>query len=518
MTLALIPAQNWSPFWKFFCMVCSTGVTFSQGFGPLALAPMFPQLMESFQSDLAAVVQFTGVCILVLGFSNFIWVPIATSFGRRPVALASTLICFGSHIWRAKATTYESFMGACVLNGIGAGPAETLQPTVIADVMFLHERGRYNTLYFAVYFGSLMVAPIISGPMADKTGFEGWRNFWWLNVALHGAVFIACIFGFPETKWPRAHPRELQETGQIAPTVTNGKESNTTHNETTTTSAPDTEKITTFQSNGEETSLSKTATAQRDPYLGKGSPSKQQFKLFQPNPHPLRSILLDLWIPWKLFAFPIVEFAAFVVSWTASCFLAINLTQSQAFSAPPYNFSSETIGFMNFAILVGAVIGLFTAGPFSDWISAYLTKKNKGIREPEMRLISMIPYVLLTILGSFVIAYGFEYKWDWKIIVIIGWTAIGIQVAALPAISSTYAVDSYKPVAGSIFVAITVNKNVWGYGFSVFITPWSEKSGFVQPILTNMALTVFFCSFAILFWFVGKKCRVWTRNSSVHRM
>jgi hypothetical protein len=54
-------------------MTVSTLTSFSQGFGPLALAPMFPQLMEAFKSDLASVVQFTGVCILVLGFSNFFW-------------------------------------------------------------------------------------------------------------------------------------------------------------------------------------------------------------------------------------------------------------------------------------------------------------------------------------------------------------------------------------------------------------------------------------------------------------
>lgn len=41
--------------------------------GPLALAPMFDQLIEAFDSNLASVVQFTGVCILVLGFSNFLW-------------------------------------------------------------------------------------------------------------------------------------------------------------------------------------------------------------------------------------------------------------------------------------------------------------------------------------------------------------------------------------------------------------------------------------------------------------
>lgn len=54
-------------------MSLATSVSFTQGFGPLALAPMFPNLMESFDTDLAAVVEFTGVCILVLGFSNFFW-------------------------------------------------------------------------------------------------------------------------------------------------------------------------------------------------------------------------------------------------------------------------------------------------------------------------------------------------------------------------------------------------------------------------------------------------------------
>ena len=46
--------------------------------GPLALAPMFPQLIEEFHSNLADVVQFTGIAILVLGFSNFIWYAIGS--------------------------------------------------------------------------------------------------------------------------------------------------------------------------------------------------------------------------------------------------------------------------------------------------------------------------------------------------------------------------------------------------------------------------------------------------------
>jgi hypothetical protein len=59
---------NWSTTWKIVCIT-----SFTQGFGPLALAPMFPALIKAFDTDLAGAVQFTGVCILVLGFSNFIW-------------------------------------------------------------------------------------------------------------------------------------------------------------------------------------------------------------------------------------------------------------------------------------------------------------------------------------------------------------------------------------------------------------------------------------------------------------
>lgn len=75
---------------------------------------MFDPYIEKFDSDLEGVVAFTGVAILVLGFSNFIWVPVQTCFGRRPVLIFSSLICFGSSIWRANAKSYGSFMGACV--------------------------------------------------------------------------------------------------------------------------------------------------------------------------------------------------------------------------------------------------------------------------------------------------------------------------------------------------------------------------------------------------------------------
>lgn len=324
---------NWSLKWKISAIVSASFVTFMQGFGPLSLAPMFGDYIVAFDTTLAGAIQFTGVAILVLGFSNFIWVPLSTSFGRRPVYLASQLICLGSCIWRARAQTYGSFMGACVLNGIGAGPAESIQPAIIADIFFLHDRGKWNTLYWVTYMGSLMIAPIIAGPMAQSVG---WRNFWWLNVALIALSFLMVCFMFPETKWHRDYVGAAP-----SPTASEGD-------------LKDEKKDIVATKNN----LQHIDTAERDPWLGRGGPSKGQWAIFQKNAHPFKSIALDLFVPWKLFTFPIVIFASFVVSWSCSSFLTLNLTQTQVFAPPPYLFSTSEIGECQFS----AAVTLLTFG------------------------------------------------------------------------------------------------------------------------------------------------------------
>lgn len=224
----------------------------------------------------------------------------------------------------------------------------------------------------------------------------GWRNFWWLNVAMFATLIILLILFFPETKWHRIHPNDIHGQEETA---------DTSDNKVKTEIEVAAESVTAHSNENEPV----------DEFLDRGYPSREQFHLWKLSSTPIKTLLLTLWVPWKLHLYPIVEFAAFVVSWTASSFLTLNLTQSQAFAAPPYNWSSQSIGFTNFAVLVGALIGLFTNGTLSDWVSMRATRKNKGIREPEMRLPAMIPYVLISILGNFIVAFGYQYSWDWKV-------------------------------------------------------------------------------------------------------
>jgi hypothetical protein len=249
----------------------------------------------------------------------------------------------------------------------------------------------------------------------------GWRNFWWLNTALLGFVGLCCIFFFPETKFQRSFvPADSPLTpSPLKPRSSEHVEGTSTQNGILGSMTTDVElekappvqpQELTTKSEASET-LTHIHTHQ-DPWLGRGKPSKAQWRLWQPYEG---NFFMELYMPWHLLAFPIVEFSAFIVSWSASCFLTLNLTQSQVFAAPPYNFSSTKIGFFNFAILIGALIGLLTAGPLSDAVAARLTKRNKGIREPEMRLLAMIPYVILMVIGNVIVAVGYERAWDWKV-------------------------------------------------------------------------------------------------------
>jgi len=256
------------------------------------------------------------------------------------------------------------------------------------------------TLYMVSYFGSLMIGPIIAGAMTEHVN---WQSFWWFNVAMFAALIILILIGFPETKY-----------------VDRAKDSVTPPKIETFA----TDDVAAIQSTKPQP-MNTEAIAEVDLWLHKGYPGKHQYPtLWFPRFTKgglIPALIRDFWIPCKLFAFPIVQYGAFVFSWCASNFLLCNLTQSQVFAAPPYNFGAQSVGFTNFGIFAGALVGLLTAGPLSDWVAMRQTIRNNGIREPEMRLLAIIPYTVLLFLGSLIVALGYQYQWPWEVIVIIGY-------------------------------------------------------------------------------------------------
>ena len=171
----------------------------------------------------------------------------------------------------------------------------------------------------------------------------GWRNFWWLNVAILAFNTITLVFLFPETKWHRLHPSELASTSNNQSDVSSTDKRVASVNNVNEIEEAATDNMEPFPH------MATSETAQQDPYLGKGKPSKGQFRLWQPADQHT-SWWIEIFTPWKLFSFPIVQFSSFVVSWSASCFLTVNLTQAQNFAAPPYNYSSTIIGRISISV------------------------------------------------------------------------------------------------------------------------------------------------------------------------
>lgn len=221
----------------------------------------------------------------------------------------------------------------------------------------------------------LFVGPIISGNIAARIS---WRWFFWACTIAQVVNVIVMAILLPETR----RPREMN----VVPAAPSHSSDGQAVEEKT-------------QADQIEAASSDEIVLE-DQYLGLGRPNRTQFNPFQPIDHEAaRTILRHILTPVQLFFFPIVFWAAMSMGAAANALLAVNVTQSQALSAPPYNWSPGNVGFANFALVAGGVVGLAIAGPWSDWVIMRATNKNNGVREPEMRLAAMYPFMAAAVIG-----------------------------------------------------------------------------------------------------------------------
>lgn len=85
---------------------------------------------------------FFSTAALLEGMGNFIWVPLFNKYGRRPAYIASFVLLLASAIWAVLAKSYASELASRIVLGFAAGASECLGPLTIAEIFFLHERGK----------------------------------------------------------------------------------------------------------------------------------------------------------------------------------------------------------------------------------------------------------------------------------------------------------------------------------------------------------------------------------------
>lgn len=246
------------------------------------------------------------------------------------------------------------------------------------------------------------------------------------------------FFTLPETLYHRKHNRpSLPPTNNETPKESSITSASKTGSYVNTTvildkeiqqESPPPEKV-------EEASAGNTTTPINQSF-GIGRPNMQQFNWFPKPIIPINKsvVIRDIITPLYIFSFPIILWSAMTMGFASNCLLGLNLTQSMVFAAPPYLFTPAQVGFVNFAFVAGGIVGLITAGPFSDFVSLRAARRNNGIREAEFRLVALVPYILTCLVGMVVAAVGYQHHYSWQVIVTVGFFMVGIQVVSIPAI------------------------------------------------------------------------------------
>ena len=78
---------------------------------------------------------------------------------------------------------------------------------------------------------------------------------------------------------------------------------------------------------------------------------------------------------------------------------------------------------------VGSLLGTFLSQWLSDYLATFLAKQNRGIDEPEFRLVIMIPYILLAVAGLVAFGASVTNQEPWAVPVVgFGVFALGTQL------------------------------------------------------------------------------------------
>jgi hypothetical protein len=161
-------------------------------------------------------------------------------------------------------------------------------------------------------------------------------------------------------------------------------------------------------------------------------------------------------------------------------------------------------------ITVATFLGFVFAIPFlssSDRLGAYLTRKNNGIREAEMRLGVILPAMIIAPCGIILYGLAAEHNIHW----IAYFFGVGMaQWGALFYFSFTlaYAVDSYQANTSEMLIAMNLGKQSISFGMGIYLLDWIIEHGFAVTISGIFAAILFANNLALLvFMFWGKEIR-----------
>ncbi|PIL31134.1 MFS general substrate transporter [Ganoderma sinense ZZ0214-1] len=182
----------------------------------------------------------------------------------------------------------------------------------------------------------------------------------------------------------------------------------------------------------------------------------------------------------------------------------VSLCSSTIFTVT-YRFNTAQIGLTHLGGLIGSVVGVAVTGPLGDWCIVWISQRNRGVYEPEFRLILMIS-LLVGALGYVGWAVGNEHHMPWVgAVACIAMLYFGTLVSG--AALFPYLIDVHGSNSLHIISLMDFAKNVLIYGSAFFANGIVLSAGVKLSLLVYGACQAVCWLTCVPMYVYGKRAR-----------
>ena len=202
-----------------------------------------------------------------------------------------------------------------------------------------------------------------------------------------------------------------------------------------------------------------------------------------------------------------------MIGWT----VFIGVVLAAIFLGPPLFFDEVKTGYMYTGAFVGAIVGFLVAGLLADWSTKVMIRRNKGVYEPEFRIVLVIAQLVFGCAGL----YGFgitgndvaRYGWFWPDF-FFGLEVMGMVIGAVA--SALYIVDAHRKsdrhtgfthyrhaksslgeIAVEAFTCLMVFKNMFSFGLTWGAYGWLVAAGSLKTFYVIASIQIGVCLLSI---------------------
>jgi hypothetical protein len=180
--------------------------------------------------------------------------------------------------------------------------------------------------------------------------------------------------------------------------------------------------------------------------------------------------------PFFVLINPVVTWAIFVIAFSQLWIVCISFMIAQLFGQPPYSLGTAEIGYISAGPMIGGFVGCVLCGLASDPLARWISRRNKGIYEPEFRLLLIAAVPIFCVPGYFLFGQlAAEGKSPVIMATLWGIVFVSVQIAAVA--TGSYLVDAFRNISVEVFIISMCFKNFLFFGFSCKLLmplPFSE--------------------------------------------